>query len=572
MNRLKNMFALSDQGTKGLIVASFTSFLSYFAFMAPIVIILLFVEALIERRVEPAYFYIIGIVITAIIMYIIININYKKLYGETYKESKNLRVEIANILKSLPLSYFSKHNVSDLSQTIMQDVADIEHAMAHAIPETIGMIFFLIVIGVMMLAGNFVLGLCILIPIGISCIMIIISKKMQVRSTTKYFHVLRENSESFQEAIELQQEIKSYGRIQRVKNKLNNDMEHTEKVHIKVELAQAVPTALSNTLLNFTVGATIVFGAILYLRSDVSLLYFLGYLIGANRIIDGVTGLYFNLDELLYLDARIARIKELRQTKIQEGEQVELHSYDICFDHVSFSYHEDVKVINDISFVAKQNEVTALVGPSGCGKTTILRLMSRLYDCDTGTISIDQKDMKNIHTDSLFEKVSIVFQDVTLFNTSILENIRIGNKDASDEEVKEAAKLAHCDEFINKLPKGYETHIGENGSALSGGERQRLSIARAILKNAPIIILDEISASLDVENEKKIQESLNTLIQNKTVVIISHRLKSIEHADKIVVLNEGSIDAMGTHQQLLNTSKLYNRMITKSTLTENYKY
>lgn len=572
MNRLKNMFALSDQGTKGLIVASFTSFLSYFAFMAPIVIILLFVEALIERRVEPAYFYIIGIVITAIIMYIIININYKKLYGETYKESKNLRVEIANILKSLPLSYFSKHNVSDLSQTIMQDVADIEHAMAHAIPETIGMIFFLIVIGIMMLAGNFVLGLCILIPIGISCIMIIISKKMQVRSTTKYFHVLRENAESFQEAIELQQEIKSYGRIHRVKQKLNNDMEHTEKVHIKVELAQAIPTGLSTSVLNFTIGATIVFGTILYLRSDISLLYFLGYLIGANRIIDGVTGLYFNLDELLYLDARIARIKELRQTKIQEGEHVELHSYDICFDHVSFSYHEDVKVINDISFVAKQNEVTALVGPSGCGKTTILRLMSRLYDCDTGTISIDQKDMKNIHTDSLFEKVSIVFQDVTLFNTSILENIRIGNKDASDEEVKEAAKLAHCDEFINKLPKGYETHIGENGSALSGGERQRLSIARAILKNAPIIILDEISASLDVENEKKIQESLNTLIQNKTVVIISHRLKSIEHADKIVVLNEGSIDAMGTHQQLLNTSKLYNRMITKSTLTENYKY
>lgn len=572
MKCLKRMFALSDQGCKGLMVASFTSFLSYFAFMAPIILLLLFIDAMLQGHASSGYFYLIGIVLTAIVMYILINVNYKKTFSATYQESKNLRIEIANILKGLPLSYFSKHNISDVSQTIMQDVSDIEQAMSHAIPQSIDMIFFLIIIGIMMLVVNFILGLCILVPIIISTLMLALSKRMQIASTTKYFHILRDNSERFQEAIELQQEIKSYGRVQQVSIALNAAMEHSEKIHIRSEIAQALPTILATSILNFTIGATIFVGVLLYLHNDVSLFYFLGYLIGANRIIDGITALYMNLDEILYLDARIARIKELRQTKLQEGEQESLTSYDICFDHVSFSYQHDVSVIQDVSFVAKQNEVTALVGPSGCGKTTILRLMSRLYDCDQGTISIDHLDMKNIDTDSLFKKISIVFQDVMLFNTSIMENIRIGNKNASDEEVIAAAKRAHCDEFILQLPQGYDTNIGENGSTLSGGERQRISIARAILKDAPIILLDEISASLDVENEKKIQDSLNALIQNKTVVIISHRLKSIEHADKIIVLQKGRINAMGTHQALLQTSKLYQRMIEKSRRTDSYQY
>ncbi|ENZ43268.1 ABC transporter ATP-binding protein, partial [Enterocloster bolteae] len=261
-----------------------------------------------------------------------------------------------------------------------------------------------------------------------------------------------------------------------------------------------------------------------------------------------------------------------RETKIQQGKDQTISSYDIEFDQVSFSYDKDTEVLKNISFTAKQNEVTALVGVSGCGKTSILRLMSRLYDYDGGSIRIGGLDIKEISTKSLFEKIAIVFQDVTLFNASVLENIRIGKKTATDEEVVQAARLANCEEFIRRLPEGYKTMIGENGATLSGGERQRLSIARAFLKDSPIIILDEIAASLDVENEKKIQDSLNRLILDKTVVIISHRLKSVENADKIVVIDCGRVEASGTHLELLKTSPTYNNLVEKAKLTEKFQY
>ncbi|MEA4960563.1 ABC transporter ATP-binding protein, partial [Lutispora sp.] len=279
-----------------------------------------------------------------------------------------------------------------------------------------------------------------------------------------------------------------------------------------------------------------------------------------------------NIAELYYIDSMIHRIQEIKNTEVQKGEDKELSNYDIELKNVSFAYNEDTKVLKNISFTANQNEVTALVGMSGCGKTSILRLISRLYDYDNGTIKIDGMDIKEISTKSLFEKTSVVFQDVTLFNTTIMENIRIGNKTASDADVREAARLANCEEFIAGLPDGYDTVIGENGATLSGGERQRLSIARAFLKNAPIIILDEIAASLDVDNEKKIQESLNELTQNKTVVIISHRLKSIENVDKIVVINDGEVEAFGTHHELISLSKTYNNLLEKARLAEAFKY
>lgn len=308
-----------------------------------------------------------------------------------------------------------------------------------------------------------------------------------------------------------------------------------------------------------------------YLNGEVSLLYFVAFIMCASKIIDAVNGMFANLAELMYLDANLQRIKELRTAEVQQGEPKKLNKFDIEFKNVEFGYNEN-KVIDDISFVAKRGEVTALVGPSGCGKTTVLRLMSRLYDYDRGKIIIDGNDIKEVETESLFENISIVFQDVTLFNTSILENIRFGNKNASDEQVKEAARLANCEEFIEKLPEKYDTLIGENGSKLSGGERQRISIARAFLKNAPIVLLDEISASLDVENEMKIQESLNKLIKDKTVLVISHRMKSIENVDKIIVMENGKIESQGTHSELLEKSKVYNTMVRNSNLTENYSY
>ena len=262
----------------------------------------------------------------------------------------------------------------------------------------------------------------------------------------------------------------------------------------------------------------------------------------------------------------------MKSAVLQEGEDTELKSYDIEFNHVSFSYDKATKVLKDVSFTAKQGEVTALVGLSGSGKTSVLRVVSRLYDYDGGSILIDGKDIKNISTDSLFKKISIVFQDVTLFNTSILENIRLGRESATDEEVKEAAALANCMDFIEKLPEGFNTRVGENGAELSGGERQRLSIARAFLKDSPILILDEISASLDVDNEKKIQDSLNKLIKDKTVIIISHRLKSIENVDKIVVIDDGRVETEGSHKELLEQSKVYRNLIEKTNLAEEFSY
>lgn len=571
MKMLKRIFQLTDKGTVGVVKASITSFLSYCSLMIPMILFMIFVQNIIEGKSNSLVFFIIGILVMLVVMYVIMSIEYDNLYNETYKESANLRIEIANILKNLPLSFFSKHDISDLSQTIMKDVSTIEHAMSHAIPKVIGLIFYLILIIAMLMFASFKLALCILIPIIISTSFIFITKKIQLVGNKRYYDIMRDISENFQQAIELQQEIKSYGQVDKFTKEIFENVEYSEKIHIKAEFKMVLLLSISTNIQNLTLGATILFGTMFYLNGEVSLLYFVAFIMCASKIIDAVNGMFANLAELMYLDANLQRIKELRTAEVQQGEPKKLNKFDIEFKNVEFGYNEN-KVIDDISFVAKRGEVTALVGPSGCGKTTVLRLMSRLYDYDRGKIIIDGNDIKEVETESLFENISIVFQEVTLFNTSILENIRFGNKNASDEQVKEAARLANCEEFIEKLPEKYDTLIGENGSKLSGGERQRISIARAFLKNAPIILLDEISASLDVENEMKIQESLNKLIKDKTVLVISHRMKSIENVDKIIVMENGKIESQGTHSELLEKSKVYNTMVRNSNLTENYSY
>lgn len=571
-NKVKDMFALTDSGAKGMIKASFGTFLMYIAYMLPITVLMFFINEVIENKALSIVIYLAMLLVLSIIMYIFINFSYKTTYNETYKEAAGLRLEIADLLKKLPLSYFSKHDTADLSQTVMHDVADIEHAMSHSIPEIIGFMFYFIIVSILLLIGNIKLGIAVIVPVIISFLLLVLSKKLQVSSTTKYFEQLRENSDIFQEAIELQQEIKSYGRKESTVNKIMNTIDKTEKLHIITEIAQALPTSFSGVLLKFSLGLTVVTGTLLYMKGEINLLYLTGYLIAAARIMDSVAGIYANIAEVMYIDARIKRIKELRNTPLQEGTSYKLKGYDIEFKNVSFSYNSETKVIDGLSFTANHNEVTALIGPSGCGKTTALRLMSRLYDYDSGSIEIGGKDIKGIKTEDLFDDISIVFQEVSLFNTSILENIRMGRKNAGDEEVKEAARLAGCEEFILSFSDGYNTLIGENGMKLSGGERQRLSIARAILKNAPIILLDEISASLDIENETKIQESLKHLIKGKTVVIISHRMRSIEKADKIVLMDKGKVCAIGTHAELLSGSELYRQLTKKAELTADYTY
>ena len=571
MKMLKRMFQLTDMGTLGIVKASIASFFVYCSLMIPMTLLMVFIQNILELKENNISFFIVGNIIMVFIMYIIMSMEYNCLYNETYKESANIRIEIAEILKKLPLSFFSKHDVSDLSQTIMKDVSTIEHAISHAIPKALGLIVYLFLIVIMLLIFNFKLALCILIPIILSIVCIFISKKSQVNGNKKYYNVMREISEDFQESIELQQEIKSYNQIEKFSKKIIDDINYSEKVHIKSELGMVLPLSISTNIPNLTLGATILFGTSIYLKGEASLLYLIGYIMCASKIIDALNSLLSNFAELMYLDGNLQRIKELRSTEIQSGEEKKLKKFDIEFKNVEFGYGEN-KVIDNISFIAKQGEVTAIVGPSGCGKTTVLRLMSRLYDYDKGKIIIDDNDIKEIDTESLFENISIVFQEVTLFNTSILENIRFGDKNATDEQVKEAARLANCEEFIEKLPEKYDTLIGENGSKLSGGERQRISIARAFLKNAPIILLDEISASLDVENEMKIQESLNKLIKNKTVLVVSHRMKSIENVNKIIVMENGKIESQGSHIELLEKSKVYKTMVSKSNLAENYSY
>lgn len=568
----KERFALTEQGAEDLVKASFTSFLTYAMNMIPAILLMLFFDQLVLSNVKSNSLYYIFSAVILIVMYILLTIEYNALYNATFKESENMRIDIARTLSNLPLSYFSKHDLSDLAQTIMGDVAALEHALSHAIAKTIGFAVFFVIISIMLIIGNVKLGLAVLIPIFLYFALIYLSKRMQIRNQTKYYNKLRENAESFQETIELQQDIKSYGMSEQIKEKLYKEMEEGEKIHINSEVSVGLFNSLASVVLYLALVGVIVLGSHMLILGEINILYFIGYLLASMKLKEATDGIGFNMAELFYIDAMIQRIKEIRNTKVQEGEDVLLNNFDIELDNVSFSYDENIPVLKNVTFVAKQNEITALVGKSGCGKTSILKLVSRLYDCDTGTIKISGKDIKEISTKSLFDKVSIVFQDVTLFNASILENIRIGNLKATDEEVKNAAKLANCEEFISKLPDGYNTTIGENGASLSGGERQRLSIARAFLKNAPIIILDEIAASLDVDNEKKIQESLNKLTKNKTVLIISHRLKSIENVDKIVVINDGTVENMGKHKDLIYTSKVYGDLVNKTILAESFTY
>lgn len=571
-NYFKKRYALSDQGAKNLTKATLYCTLTYFANLAPVFILMAMFDQLILGNVHATWQYICMAVVTLLLMYVLLSKEYVSLYNATYKESAKLRTDIAENLADLPLAYFSKHDLSDLSQTIMADVNSIEHAMSHSIPKVVGMWIFFPIIGLMMIIGNWKLGLATIIPTLVSFVVIPMSRKKEISANSKYYSVLRENSELFQETIELQQEISSFNQSKNVKESLYKKMEESEEIHLKVELLAMVLTAISTLFAYISVAVVILVGIELLMRGEISLLYLIGYIIAAIKVKELFDISKEGILEMYYIEPAVKRIKEIKNAVLQEGKDTKLSSFDIEFKNVSFAYDEDTQVLKDVSFTAKQGEVTALVGASGSGKTSILRLVSRLYDYDGGSILIDGKDIKDISTESLFKDVSIVFQDVTLFNTSVMENIRLGRESASDEEVRKAAKLANCMDFIDKLPEGFDTPIGENGAELSGGERQRLSIARAFLKDAPILILDEISASLDVDNEKKIQESLNKLIENKTVIIISHRLKSIENVNEIVVIDDGIVETVGTHDELMNQSKVYKNLIQKTKLAEEFNY
>ena len=571
-NYYKKRYALSEQGAKNLTKATIYCFLTYCINLGPMFILMGLINQLVLGNVSSTLQYIVMAILTLVFMYILLSEEYVSLYNSTYKESANLRKGIAENLAQLPLAYFSKHDLSDLSQTIMSDVERVEHSMSHSIPKVVAMWLFFPLMGLIMLIGNWKLGLAAIIPTLLSFMINPLAKQKEVSEYSRYFNVLRDNSELFQETIELQQEISSFNQADKVKKNLYKKMEESERIHLNVEIVPMLAVGISSSLSYISLAVVLAVGIQLLIHNEISLLYLIGYLIGAIKVKELFDVSREGMTEMSYIEPAIVRIKEIKNAALQEGKDTDLSSYDIEFKNVSFAYNKDAKVLKDVSFTAKQGEVTALVGISGSGKTSVLRLISRLYDYDTGSILIDGKDIKNISTESLFKNVSIVFQDVTLFNTSIMENIRLGRESATDEEVKEAARLANCMDFIEKLPDGFNTLIGENGAELSGGERQRISIARAFLKDAPVLILDEISASLDVDNEKKIQDSLNKLIKDKTIIIISHRLKSIENVNKIVVIDEGVVETSGNHDELIKDSKVYKNLIEKTKLAEAFNY
>ena len=571
-NYYKKRYALSEQGAKNLTKATIYCFLTYCINLGPMMILMGLINQLVLGNVSSTLQYIVMAILTLVFMYTLLSEEYVSLYNSTYKESANLRKGIAENLAQLPLAYFSKHDLSDLSQTIMSDVERVEHSMSHSIPKVVAMWLFFPLMGLIMLIGNWKLGLAAIIPTLLSFMINPLAKQKEVSEYSRYFNVLRDNSELFQETIELQQEISSFNQADKVKKNLYKKMEESERIHLNVEIVPMLAVGISSSLSYISLAVVLAVGIQLLIHNEISLLYLIGYLIGAIKVKELFDVSREGMTEMSYIEPAIVRIKEIKNAALQEGKDTDLSSYDIEFKNVSFAYNKDAKVLKDVSFTAKQGEVTALVGISGSGKTSVLRLISRLYDYDTGSILIDGKDIKNISTESLFKNVSIVFQDVTLFNTSIMENIRLGRESATDEEVKEAAVLANCTDFIEKLPDGFNTLIGENGAELSGGERQRISIARAFLKDAPVLILDEISASLDVDNEKKIQDSLNKLIKDKTVIIISHRLKSIENVNKIVVIDEGVVETSGNHDELIKDSKVYKNLIEKTKLAEAFNY
>ena len=571
-NYLKNRFGLTDKGAEGALVAIRYSSLKNLSYMLPMFLLMYVMQGLLNLGDFSPSLSVIAYVIIALLMIFVINRDYITTYNETYKESANLRIEISEIIKDLPLSFYSSRDLTDLSQTIMKDVEAIEHGLSHAVPGFYGFIINLFIISILLLIGNLKLGLAVIIPIYISAILSLLSSRIQKKGVRSYYKEQRKSSKMFQELIDLSTEIKSYNLTEEKEKNGIDFVRSLEKNHIKSELGQVIPIVSATVVANLSLAFAIYVGLNSLIDGEINILYFAGYLFASARLIDGVAAFNQFYGELMYIDSPVEKIKALRNEKIQRGDRADLRSFDIKGDRVSFSYLDDKKVIDNISFKALQGKTTALVGPSGCGKSTLIKLVARLYDYDSGKITIDDKEIKNIDTKDLFKHISMVFQDVTLFNGSVMENIRLGRSSASDEEVLEAARLANCDDFVKKLPKGYETEIGENGSNLSGGERQRISIARAFLKDAEIILLDEIAASLDVENEKYIQESLNKLTKNKTVIIISHRMKSIENVDQIIVMKDGKIEDFGKHDELLKRSKTYKKMIESSKKSEEFVY
>ena len=497
---------------------------------------------------------------------------YHFVFNTTYAESENRRINLGENLRKLPLSFFENRDLADLTSTIMNDCTDLEHVFSHAIPQLLGSVISLIIVSVGMLTFDWRLAIALLWPVPVAFIILYVSRILINRGGKIVMIDLLNCGDAMQECIESIRDLKSYGYENEYYGKISNFTSKVEKSRIKAELMAAAGVIVGKVVLNLGIVSVILLGSYLIMNAQVSLFTFLIFLI-ASAIIYGPVenGLMF-LSEIFMMDIKIDRSKEIESLVIEGGlMDYSLDGYDIEFKDVNFNYDDLKDVLTDISFTAKQGEVTALVGPSGGGKSTVSKLAARFWDPVSGEVSLGGQNLAELDSEKLLENFSIVFQDVILFNNSILENIRVGRKDATDDEVLQAAKLAECDEFVQKLPEGYDTVIGENGELLSGGQRQRISIARALLKDANVILLDEATSFLDVENESKIQKALSALIKNKTVIIIAHRMRTIANADNIIVLDDGKIAEKGSPDELIANDGLFKKMVDLQNLSGEWK-
>lgn len=560
--KLQHRYALSEKGAQDMIRAFISVTISDIVLMLPVGMLYMLVKYYMADDLNGrGGFFAIGCIACLILIAVTTYIQYNATFLNTYIESGVRRTTLAEKLRKIPLSFFGKKDLSDLTSAIMADCATMETASSHWIPELIGACISTVLVAVSLFFLNWRMAIAALWVLPVSFLIVLCSGRVQKNMAAKQMTLKMACADGIQECLETIRDLRANNSEDEYLKGLDDKIHAVEKHAIFSELTTAVFVAGAQMILKFGIATTALLGGMLLAKGDIDVLTFFMFLLLVSRLYDPMQISLQNLAAIIATDVQCERLDEILSHKVQKGKtELTNKGYDIEFSHVGFAYDSGETVLKDVSFTAKQGEVTALIGPSGGGKTTVSRLASRFWDAQKGRITVGGMDIQNVDPETLMSLYSIVFQDVTLFNNSIMENIRIGRQDATDEEVIAAAKLAHCDEFAEKMPNGWNTMIGENGSELSGGERQRISIARAFLKDAPIILLDEATASLDVDNETVIQESLSKLIRNKTVIIIAHRMRTVAEADKIVVLKDGVVAELGMPKELEEKGGIYQHM------------
>ena len=573
IRRLQKLYALYEQGAKDLIKGCFACVLQNISFMFPVGLLYCMVSDLMNGGVPESRlpFYIVGCILCVGLILLTTYFQYNATYFATYTESGVRRITLAERLRKIPLSFFGKKDLADLTSTIMADCTFLEQSFSHFIPELAGSIISTVLIAVSLFFYDWRMALAALWVMPVAFAIVGFSAKVQEGFNQKSMDAKMACADGIQECIETVQDLKANNAEKEYLKGLEKKIRAVEHRSILNEFGLAAFVVSASLVLKLGIATVALAGSVLLMQGSLDILTFFLFLLVVSRLYDPLQGALQNLAAVISTRTNIARMNEILDHPIQQGKtSLSNQGYDITFDHVGFAYNTGETVLKDVSFTAKQGEVTALVGPSGGGKTTVSRLAARFWDVSRGKITVGGMDVSKVDPETLLSLYSIVFQDVTLFDNTILENIRIGNKDATDEEVLAAARLANVDEFAEKLPDKWNTNIGENGCELSGGERQRISIARAFLKNATIILLDEATASLDVENETLIQTALSRLIKDKTVLVIAHRMRTVAGADKIVVLSDGMVAEEGDPDTLLQQDGIYTRMVKLLTESQNW--